>query len=189
MQKKRKIVRGCSHQGFSLLELIVTLAIVVIVVIVATLGIPSFQQMLRDNRLATQTNEFLAALNLARSEAIKRGVRVSLCKSADGVSCITSGGYQQGWIVFVDPGNPVGASTPVVDAGEVVLRVYAALPGNLALTGNQNVRSYVSFVAAGMNRMLGGGFQAGTLTLCATPEARLIVINSMGRTRVAKAVC
>ena len=173
-------------RGVTLLELIVTLAIVAIV---ATLGVPGFQQMLRNNRLSTQTNEFLAALSLARSEAIKRGVRVSLCKSADGANCITSGGYQQGWIVFVDSSNPPGATTPTVDAGEVVLRVYAALPGRLALTGNSTVQSYVSYVAGGMSQLLSGGFQAGTLTLCATPEARLIVINSMGRARVAKATC
>jgi type IV fimbrial biogenesis protein FimT len=186
MQQASKKVQRRGEPGFTLMELIVTLAIAAIVV---TIGVPSFREMLRNNRLATQTNEFLAALSLARSEAIKRGVRVSLCKSADGASCTTSGGYQQGWIVFVDPGNPVGASTPVVDVGEVVLRVYAALPGDLTLTGNQNVQSYVSFVAAGLNRMLGGGFQAGTLTLCSKPEARSIVINSMGRARVAKSNC
>ena len=45
--------------GFTLLELMVTLAIVAIVL---TVGIPSFREMMRENRLATQTNEFLAAL-------------------------------------------------------------------------------------------------------------------------------
>ena len=144
---------------------------------------------MRNNRLATQTNEFLAALALARSEAIKRGVRVSLCKSTDGANCTTDGNYQQGWIVFVDSSNAVGATTPTVDAGEVVLRVYAALPSGMTLTGNTPVKSYVSFTSDGLSRLLGGGFQAGTLTLCAAPKARSIVINSMGRARVAEATC
>ena len=169
------------RSGFTLLELMVTLAIVAIVL---TVGIPSFREMMRENRLATQTNEFLAALALARSEALKRGVRVTLCKSADGASCTTDDGYEQGWIVFVDPNN-----NATVDLGEEILRVYGAMPGGLTLTGNTPVRSYVSYVASGMTRLIGGGFQAGTLTLCATPKARSIVINSVGRTRVAQATC
>lgn len=184
--RKNNVLRMYRNQGFSLLEFIVTLAIATIVV---TLGVPGFQQMLRDNRLATQTNEFLAALGLARSEAIKRGTRVSLCKSADGATCTTNGGYQQGWIVFTDPNNPPGAATPTVDPGEQVLRVYAALPGNLVLTGNRRVRSYVSFASDGLSRLISGGFQAGTLTLCAKPEARKIIINSVGRARVEKSGC
>lgn len=167
--------------GFTLIELIVTLAIAAIVL---TVGIPSFRELLRENRLATQANEFLAALALTRSEALKRGVRVTLCKSADGASCTADGGYEQGWVVFVDPNN-----NATVDTGEVILRVYEALPGGLTLTGNTNVRSYVSYTPSGMSQLLGGGFQAGTLTLCAAPKARSITINSTGRARIAVATC
>lgn len=167
--------------GFTLIELIVTLAIAAIVL---TVGIPSFRELLRENRLATQANEFLAALALTRSEALKRGVRVTLCKSADGASCTVNGGYEQGWVVFVDPNN-----NATVDTGEVILRVYGALPGGLTLTGNSTVQSFVSYTASGMSQLLGGGFQAGTLTLCAAPKARSITINSTGRARIAVATC
>lgn len=167
--------------GFTLIELMITLAIVAIVL---AIGVPSFQGMMRDNRLATQTNTFLAALNLARSEAIKRGRRVTLCKSASGATCEGGGGYQQGWIVFVDPND-----NAVVDAGEMILRVEGAMPGNLSLTGNSTVQSYVSYVGDGTSRLVGGGFQAGTLTLCAAPKARSIIINSVGRVRVMETTC
>jgi type IV fimbrial biogenesis protein FimT len=167
--------------GFTLIELIVTLAIAAIVL---TVGIPSFRELLRENRLATQANEFLAALALTRSEALKRGVRVTLCKSADGASCTANGGYEQGWVVFVDPNN-----NATVDTGEVILRVYGALPGGFTLTGNTNVRSYVSYAAGGMSQLISGAFQAGTLTLCAAPKARSIAINSTGRARIAVATC
>lgn len=173
-------------RGFSLLELVVTVAVVTIVL---TVGVPAFREMMQENRLRAYVNEFLAALNLARSEAIKRGVRVSLCKSADGANCTTAHGYEQGWIVFVDPGNPPGATTPTVDPGEAVIQVYAALAGDVRLTGNTPVRSYVSYTPEGLSRLLNGGFQAGTLTLCAAPRARAIIINSMGRARVAEATC
>lgn len=175
-----------TKRGFTLMELMITLAIVAIVLAV---GIPSFQEMMRENRLAAQTNAFLTALNLARSEAIKRGRRVTLCASADGATCAGDDGYQQGWIVFVDASNPVGATKPTVDPGDVVLRVYEGLPSGMKLTGNTPVKWYVSFTSDGLSRLLGGGFQAGTLELCAAPKARLIVINSMGRARVAEAGC
>jgi type IV fimbrial biogenesis protein FimT len=174
------------HRGFSLLELIVTVAVAAIVL---TVGVAGFREMVRENRLRTYTNEFLTALSLARSEAIKRGVRVSLCKSADGANCTTVHGYEQGWIVFVDPGNPPGATTPIVDPGEAVIQVHGALAGDMRLTGNTPVRSYVSYTSEGFSRLLGGGFQSGTLTLCAAPKARSIIINSMGRARVAEATC
>lgn len=169
------------QSGFTLIELIITLAIAAMVL---AIGVPSFQGMMRDNRLTTQVNELVAAMNLARSEAIKRGRRVTLCKSADGASCAAGGGYQQGWIVFVDAND-----NAAVDAGEQVLRVKAAMEGGLTLTGNSTVQSYISYVAGGMSQLVTGGFQAGTLTLCAAPKARLIIINSLGRARVAEASC
>ena len=57
--------------GFTLVELIVTL---VLAALVLALGVSSFQEMIRSNRLTTIVNELVGALNLARSEAIKRGV-------------------------------------------------------------------------------------------------------------------
>ena len=65
--------------GFTLVELMVT---VVIVAIVLGLAAPSFQDMLRQNRAVSLVNELAASINLARSEAIKRGTRVTVCKSA-----------------------------------------------------------------------------------------------------------
>ncbi|MBL8253967.1 MAG: GspH/FimT family pseudopilin [Candidatus Competibacter sp.] len=169
--------------GFTLMELIVTLALAVIVL---TLGIPSFQNIIRNERLATRTNDFIAALQLTRSEAIKRGVRVTLCKSATGASCANSGGYEQGWIVFVDPNN-----NAAVDAGETIIRVFQAFPtgANATLTGNTPVARHISFVATGKTQLTTGGFQAGTLTLCQAPKARRIVINSVGRARTEEATC
>ena len=87
--------------GFTLIELIVTVAIAAIVLAIA---VPSFQETITSNRLTTFSNTFVASLNLARSEAIKQNRRVTLCSSTDGLSCAT-GGYQQGWIIFIDSNN------------------------------------------------------------------------------------
>ena len=67
-----------------MIELIVTM---VVAAIVLTLGVPSFRELINNNRLTSGANEFVTALNLARSEAIKRSVRVTVCKSADGTTC------------------------------------------------------------------------------------------------------
>jgi type IV fimbrial biogenesis protein FimT len=169
--------------GFTLMELIVTLALAAIVL---TLGVPSFQNVIRDDRLATRTNDFVAALQLTRSEAIKRGVRVTLCKSVTGTSCANSGGYEQGWIVFIDPNN-----NATVDEGEAIIRIFEAFPAgaNMTLTGNTPVARYVSFIATGTSQLTSGAFQAGTLTLCQTPKARQLVINNVGRVRTVVATC
>ena len=107
------------QRGFTLIELIITVAIVAILL---AIGVPSFQEMMRNNRVAAHTNDRLSSLNLARSEAIKRGVRVSLCKSSDGLSCATTGDWTQGWIVFVDTDNDA-----TVDAGENIPVSYTHL--------------------------------------------------------------
>lgn len=171
------------RSGFTLLELIVTVALAAIVL---TLGIPSLQEWIRNNRFLTGVNEFVAALHLTRSEAVKRAVRVTLCKSANGTSCAPKGGYEQGWIVFVDPNNNATA-----DADEEIIRVFAALPAGTGMTlnGNNPVAAYVSYTADGVARLASGAFQAGTLTACLPPRARRIVINSVGRVKVVEATC
>ncbi|MEH6355032.1 MAG: GspH/FimT family pseudopilin [Marinobacter sp.] len=74
--------------GFTLIELLVTIAILAIVVAIA---IPSFQTVIENNRTTTQANNLLSAVQLARSEAVKRGVNVTL--SAD------SSDFNNGWCV------------------------------------------------------------------------------------------
>jgi type IV fimbrial biogenesis protein FimT len=168
--------------GFTLMELVIT---VVVAAIVLTIGVPSFREVINNNRLTSGANELVTALNLARSEAIKRSVRVTVCKSADGVTCSTGGGYQQGWIVFADPNG-----NAAVDAGEPVIRASGSLSGGLTLTGNVNVANYVSFVPAGISQLSipdGGGFQAGTLTLCKsgyTTSSRQVMLSRGGRVQV-----
>lgn len=175
-----------SNAGFTLIELIITVAVAAIVL---TLGVPSFREIISNNRLTAGANEMVAALHLARSEAVKRNVRVTLCKSADGATCAASGGYEQGWIVFVDR-NSNGA----VNAGEEVIRSYGALPGGMTLLGGANVGNVISYVAAGVAQQLNGTLLSATsadttLTLCKpgyTTSARQLVIGVGGRMQVTK---
>ena len=86
--------------GFTLVELVVTIAIAGILIALAA---PSFVTTTQKMRALGEANGFANDLQFARSEAIKRGQPVSLCVSSNGTSCLTTGTWQQGWIVFADP--------------------------------------------------------------------------------------
>ncbi len=166
--------------GFTLTELLVVIAVTAVLLAVA---VPSMARMIDSTRLTSYSNSFLAAMYLARSEAIKHNGRVAMCKSDDGLRCTAGGGWDQGWIVFHDPND-----NGVADAGELIVHHTQALAGGFKLWGNQSVARYISFIPSGRTRLASGAFQAGTLTLCkesgGTVQARQIVINNAGRARV-----
>lgn len=98
-------IRQRAH-GFSLIELMIALAVASILVIIAA---PSFRDMLRRNKVSSTSNAVLADIAYARSEAVSRGSIVSICPSSDGSSCVTNGtAYEGGWLVYAyTPGNGV----------------------------------------------------------------------------------
>ena len=98
----RRAVAG----GFTLVELLVSMAVMAILL---TLAVPAFSEAMVSSRLTSVANSFLSHLYLARSEAIKRNGRAVLCKSADGLACSGSGGWHQGWILFHDANNNAGS--------------------------------------------------------------------------------
>ncbi len=173
-----------AQTGFSLIELIMASAVAVILLSLAT---PSFTTLTMNKRITTQANDFISTLVLARSQALKRVSRVTVCSSANGTACAGSGGWEQGWIVFVDTNNNGqvnGGQTPPED----ILQVHAAMDGGNTLRGDSNVDAYISYVASGFTKLTGGGFQAGTLVLCddrgSGVTARTINISVTGRSRV-----
>ena len=118
--------------GFTLMELMVTL---VIATLLATVAIPSFNGLIKKNRISTYTNNLVTSLALARSEAVKRGTQISLCASSNGTNC-TNTSFQQGWIVFTDQ-NTAGT----VDGTDTILRVQEATAGlTFTVTGKALVQ-------------------------------------------------
>lgn len=174
--------RGRPAQGYSLVEMVVVLALAAMLMAVV---VPAVGSILASVKLTSLSNALLFDLYLARSEAIKRNGRVVLCKSADGLTCASGGGWEQGAIVFHDLNNN-GSRDP----GEGVIYREQVSAREIRVSGNQSVVNYVSYGPDGRSRLASGAFQAGTLTLCRQSmdrtDARQIVINSGGRPRVQK---
>jgi type IV fimbrial biogenesis protein FimT len=113
--------RGLAHapgrrraRGFTFPELIATM---VVAVILAGVGIPSFAYVTSSNRVSAELNGLLGDLMYARSEAIREGRPVTVCASSNGTSCSGQPAWDQGWIVFMDANG-----NQVVDPGESILR-------------------------------------------------------------------
>jgi len=99
----KKLETHTKITGFTLVELMITIAIAMIL---ATLAVPSFSLMINNAKVTSSTNEFVAALNLARSEALKRSDNVTVCRSnSDFSACLATGTKDyavNGWLVFPD---------------------------------------------------------------------------------------
>jgi len=178
------------HVGVTVIELMVTLAIAVVML---TVAVPGFTSFIADNRRAGQANQVVGMLNMARSEAIKRGVRVTICKTSDPYAsspvCVPTATWGQGWVLFVDrihiPGNPMG----VVDVGDEILRVWSPDPEITLTTGGNYARGLyydaggaIRGINASGNRAAGNDtfdIASGGVKLC-------VVTNRQGRTTMRK---
>ncbi len=164
-------VHASLQHGFTLVELMFTIAIAAILCAVA---MPSMSQLMQSSRTCSAHNALVAALNLARSEAVSRQGDVVVCPSTDQSHCDRSVLWQQGWIVFQDSnGNTVR------DPDEALLNVAQAQTGIAiaSTSGRRHVTYRYDGSATGSNL---------TLTLCdrrGAGDARTIVINNAGRVR------
>lgn len=143
--------------GVTLTELLITLAIAAVV---TSMAIPTFNTTIARMRITSHTNEFLSYLNYARNEAITRGRRVIICKSADAISCADTGSWEQGLVVFVDNNDD-----KVLDADEI-LRVHTKFDSTVTITGDSMVNEYIAYSSDGRTRMDTGASQEGILSIC-----------------------
>lgn len=166
-------------RGRSLAEVAIALALVALLVLGA---LPTWRDWIARRELDLRAQVLASALTRARTEAIRRGFRFNVCKSADGLTCADAGDWSAGWIVHVDP-DATGAPRP--DEPPVAHDPPVAAP--ITIDGNGPVDDYVSFVPTGEARRLSGALQMGTFTVCRPGYPALrVVLAATGRVRVAK---
>ena len=145
---------------------------------------PSFLETVRNNRLIAQNNEFVGALNFARSEALKRGDSVSMCASADQATCSGATDWSTGWIVFNDlNGN---GDLDAGDGLDPLLQAWAAAPPEFTL--NSTTRSFVRYSPTGTVLPVSRIFDL-VRTGCTGLHARRINISMVGRVSTTTVAC
>ncbi|MCG8414292.1 MAG: GspH/FimT family pseudopilin [Pseudomonadales bacterium] len=170
-------------KGFSLIELLFVVAILGILI---GLALPGFTDTVEAANTNSQIKVMLTTLNLARSEAIKRGQDVSICASSDGADC-DAANWTEGWIVFVDNNGDANGAGGSVDGGDEVIRVFDTLGAGSTGAFTVNMFSYND---------LGFSSTGGTQQFTVTPASgsvdntRCIEIGPSGRgRRVEGAAC
>lgn len=164
---------ACSH-GVTLVELMVTLAIVAILLAV---GVPAFADMIRNNKLRTTTNSFFSSINLTRAEAIRRGERVDM------VPLDEAGDWSKGWAVFIDKN---GNQKP--DDGEQVIFSHGPASSGISIKSNltDSTVQYLAYNGVGRTRTNASNYrtQFGTFTFELDGKFRKVKLNFLGRPRI-----
>lgn len=143
IQLKRIYFMYRYQSGFTIIELMVTLAVAAIVIGVA---VPSFNTQIRNSRATGLAEQLVTTINFARSEAVKRGARVSVCASNDGLQC--AGSWNDGWIVFVDSAAADNVKPPVITADPGVLRYWNDVATDASITVSDS-KTFVRYTGLG----------------------------------------
>ncbi|MGD8784365.1 MAG: GspH/FimT family pseudopilin [Thioalkalispiraceae bacterium] len=139
---RQAFLKPYKNRGFSLQELMLGMAIFFIL---AAFGIPGYIGYVRNGELSNSTTSLFVDMYYARSEAIKRKEKVTLCRSADAMANnpVCGGAnntWSGGWIVFIDQDGD-----NLYDAGETFLKVGAPPSGNVEIVANANADQFIEY--------------------------------------------
>jgi type IV fimbrial biogenesis protein FimT len=168
-------------RGFTLIELLI---VILILMVTITLAVPSMRHLVYSTRVSSEINRLMTAVNLVRSEALRRNQPVSMCPSSMAVTgeSICSGAFADGWIIFsnIDRDN-------VVDKGDEVIRVFEAISAGYTLTNRKGTipaQERITYLSDGSSR------RNRTLLLCAPATGadikKSLVMNIVGRPRISR---
>ncbi len=170
--------------GFTLIELVVTIAIAAVL---AALAVPSFIQYQRNSELTSLTNSLLAAVNAAKGEAMKTGRNAFVIPKGSG--------WNSGWIVYVD----MNRDNSYTEGTDIAVQTQDALKGYFSITGNSiaaGASPYVKFDNSGysVDTSAAAAPVALSLTIARTDvpstsaleETRRVVVARTGRVRTCK---
>ena len=159
------------QSGFTVVEIAIATSVLLIL---AGIGLPSFQEAIRGFRLTSALTAYSADFAFARAGAIGQSRKVVACPSVDGRRCSLDGDWSRGWMVFVDANGDIAP-----DNAESVLQTHGPLPAGVAArstAGRPFLRYLPDGTSAGSNL---------TLRLCQQDQMRAsVVVNNAGRIRV-----
>jgi type IV fimbrial biogenesis protein FimT len=162
--------------GLTLPELVITLAVMSILTAGST---GSLQHFIQENRMAAEVNQFVTALHLARSEAVKHGLRVVLCPSSDGDNCGSSQEWVNGWLLFA-------SNDREHDADEQLLQTGSSLSSGIRMSSS-NHRKRIVYQPDGTSPGTNSSF-----IFCDDRERvkpRIICLSNTGRPRLTWTRC
>ncbi len=166
------------QKGFTIVELIVAMAIMIIVM---HLGVSSLKTMTLRSHMTTHVNEFVTMQRMARQFALNHKANVTFCASIDGLACVSKKHWNEGALIFVDRNG-----NRKVDSDDKIVRFFQSNSKNLRVTWRafQN-KSYLQYTANGWTNN-----QNGTFRFCFANESarfnRAVIVTKIGRTRLSK---
>jgi type IV fimbrial biogenesis protein FimT len=164
------------QDGLTLPELLISLAVISTL---SVTGISQFKHALQENRMASEINQFITALHLARSEAVKHGRRIVLCPRKQGPRCGSSPDWVNGWILFASDDREFAPDETLLQAGN-------PLSAGISLRSS-NHRKRIVYQPDGSS----GGSNA-SFTFCDTrklAKPRVICLSNTGRPRLSRTRC
>lgn len=171
---------GNNGKGFTLVELMVALGILGLTMAIA---VPNFVTLINDNRISSSASDFVGALQLAKAESAARTSPATICKSnIAGTGCVTTGDWQQGWIVFSDINGNAAVDAPA----DVVVLDHEALDSRITFN-DAGATNSITFNPSGRTSITG----TQVLIMCDArgfaESAKGILVTMTGRGNVMKA--
>lgn len=140
-------------EGFTIIELMIT---IFVLAILAALAAPSMRTLLLNNQSETLAERLVNALQVARTEAVKRGGRVSVCAANDDLSAC-GGSWTNGWLVVTDNATSDGAAAVVM--GEIIAQSDEPHEDSVITAENNGAVSFVRYTSTGELARIGGNRQ------------------------------
>lgn len=164
----------CTRRGYTLAEV---LTVMLILLILLSVGVPAMAKIIRRYQMSATVSDFYAALQLTRSEAIRRGARVDLVAAGDGKD------WTQGWIVMQDRNG-----NRLADPADDLIFFHGPVPANMAIRDgfNNSTLLYFAYNGSGYGRSHASSqaARAGSWTFTLGEENRKIIVNFTGRPRL-----
>lgn len=179
MFTQSNILSAGKIHGFTAVEFMVVLGLSALFLVAA---VPGYQALIQNNKIVAATNRLSASLNLARTEAIRRSTKVSVCPTANAAftACGSTAQWGSGWIVFVDSDND-----NVIDSSADLVKVADAPATGTKITSASAIISYdaTGFLLSGATSLV------VQTTGCSGNNARTISISGAGRVSITYSAC